>query len=131
MDSLASVAAILAAIISLGFAGAQAYWAMGGKWGLGGAWGGGYSVLPTRLRIGSAASTLVFIAAAALVLARADYWEPFVSSDIVRTGTWVFAGATVLSALGNFASSSKWERFMNGPIALVLAGLFIVVALSD
>jgi hypothetical protein len=39
----------------------------------------------------------------------------------------------VLSALGaivNFASSSRWERFGWGPLALVLALLSLLVAVS-
>ena len=33
-------------------------------------------------------------------------------------------------ALMNFASSSPWERFLWGPLALVLAGLCFVLARS-
>jgi hypothetical protein len=35
-----------------------------------------------------------------------------------------------LGAVLNFASPSSWERFMWGPIALILAGLCLLLALS-
>lgn len=50
--------------------------------------------------------------------------------SIFRWGVWVLVGAMTLSALGNFASSSGWERFLNGPVALLLALLCLVVALG-
>ncbi len=130
MDSTADAAAVLAVIISLVVAGFQAYWASGRTRWLAEAWGGAYTELPPRLRIGSAVSTLVFIIAAALVLARADYWELSVSFEVVKWGTWVFAVVFLLSSFANFASSSKWERYLNGPSSLALAGLFLIVARS-
>ena len=87
MDTLTDVAAVLAAIISLVVGGFQAYWALGGTRWLAGAWGGAYTELPLRLRFGSAASTLMFVVAALLVLTRAGYWELFVSSEVVKWGT--------------------------------------------
>jgi uncharacterized membrane protein YhhN len=42
----------------------------------------------------------------------------------------VLVGAIALSALGNFASSSGWERFLMGPVALLLALLCFIVALG-
>jgi hypothetical protein len=37
----------------------------------------------------------------------------------------------VLAALLNFASHSSWERFLWAPVALILAVLCLVVALSE
>lgn len=37
---------------------------------------------------------------------------------------------TALSGLANLASSSGWERFLMGPVALLLAFLCLVVALG-
>jgi hypothetical protein len=42
----------------------------------------------------------------------------------------VFAGISVISALVNFASQSRWENFVWGPIALILAVLCVTVARS-
>lgn len=130
MDSSADVAAVLATIISLVIAGFQAYWASGGKRWLAGAWGGAHTELPPRLRVGSAASTLMFIVTAAFVLARADFWEPAFSFEVVKWGTWVFAVIFLLSSIANLASSSKWERYLNAPSSLALAALFLIVARS-
>jgi hypothetical protein len=38
--------------------------------------------------------------------------------------------ASVPPALMNFASPSSWERFLWGPVALILTGLCLVVARS-
>jgi hypothetical protein len=54
----------------------------------------------------------------------------FVPFRVFERGTWVLAALMTLSALGNFASSSAWERFLNGPVALVLALLCFVVAVG-
>jgi hypothetical protein len=37
----------------------------------------------------------------------------------------------VLGTLANFLSRSPWERFLLGPVTLVLAGLCLVVARAD
>ena len=34
------------------------------------------------------------------------------------------------SALGNFASPSRWERFLLGPVALAVSLLCLIVALA-
>jgi len=46
-------------------------------------------------------------------------------------GTWFFAVAMAIGAVPNFASQSRWENVVFGPLALVLAALCIVVARSD
>ena len=45
-------------------------------------------------------------------------------------GTWILVGVLLVGALMNFASSSPWERFLWGPLALVLAVLCFVLARS-
>ncbi len=42
----------------------------------------------------------------------------------------MFVAVLALSALANLASSSSWERFLNGPIALLVALLCFIVARS-
>ncbi len=48
--------------------------------------------------------------------------------SVSRWGIWVLVAVLALSALGNFASSSNWERFLLGPIALLEALLCLIVA---
>jgi hypothetical protein len=103
--------------------------ALGVPWGAA-AWGGSDAVLPTELRIASAASVLVFIAAAAIVLGRAGYWGQRLPRRLMHWGTWGLVVVFSLSALANAASSSPWERWLLAPIALLLAVMCLLVARS-
>ena len=71
-----------------------------------------------------------WILAALIVLGRAGFdVSPF--SDVVeRWGTWVLVGLLPIGGLMNIASSSRWERYLWGPLALILAVLTLVVALN-
>lgn len=112
------------------FAGFQLLLALGAPWG-GAAYGGFHEgVLPPRLRIASAASAVVLIVAALVVLGRGGYWGATLPSGIFHWGTWLLVALITLSALANFASSSNWERFLWGPVALLLAFLCLVVLLA-
>jgi hypothetical protein len=43
---------------------------------------------------------------------------------------WVLVVLLPVGALMNIASSSRWERYLWGPLALILAVLALVVALN-
>jgi hypothetical protein len=94
------------------------------------AWGGRHARLSTRLRIGSAVAVVFWILAALIVLGRAGFEvSPF--PDVVeRWGMWVLVVLLPVGALMNIASSSRWERYLWGPLALILAVLALVVALN-
>jgi hypothetical protein len=124
-------AAAVAATAFIVVAGCEMFWALGGSRGLSGAWGGNRDHLPVGLRVASAFAAFLLGAGAIIVLGRARYW---VSSDrlgILRWGTWALVAVMGLSAIANFASSSDMERFQNGPAALLLALLCLVVARSQ
>lgn len=93
-----------------------------------GAWGGTQTQLPTSLRLASAAAIVVYGLAALVVLRRAGFSIRWISPTVARIGTWVLVVVLTLSALGNFLSQSPWERFVNGPVGLVLAALCLIVA---
>jgi hypothetical protein len=105
---------------------------VGSGWflGTGRAWGGEYDDLPARLQVSSGISAIVLAAAAVIVVGRAGIRLLDLPNGVLHWGTWVIVALTGLSALANFASSSDWERFMNGPIALLVAILCIAVARS-
>jgi hypothetical protein len=124
-------AAILAAVLLLITAAFQVWWALGGSWGLGGAWGGEYTVLPDSLRLSSGISAIVLVFAVVIVLERAGYGLLNLRHEVLRRGIWVVVAVNGVSALANFASSSDWERYMNGPVALIVAILCLAVARSD
>jgi len=111
-------------------AGFEVFWAYGGSWGLSGAWGGSHEHLPVALRVASAFAAVLLVAGAIIVLGRARYWASSDRFGILRWGTWALVGVMTLSALANFASSSSSERLQNGPVALLLALLCLVVARS-
>jgi uncharacterized membrane protein YhhN len=49
---------------------------------------------------------------------------------MARIGSWILVALLTLGALANFMSNSPWERFLFGPVSLVLAGLCLVAACS-
>jgi hypothetical protein len=92
------------------------------------AMGGTHTYLPAGLRIVSGIATLLWPLAALVVLGRGGYRVPLISARVSRTGTWGLVGLLSLGVLMNLASSSDWERFLQAPIAAVLAALCLVVA---
>ena len=109
----------------------EIFWALGGSWGLSGAWGGGHDHLSVPLRVASWFAAVLLVTSAIIVLGRARYWASTDRFGILHWGTWALVGVMALSALANFASSSRVERFQNGPVALLLALLCIVVASAN
>jgi hypothetical protein len=94
------------------------------------AWGGASATLPPELRVASSVSAVVWLLAAAVVLGRAGYWGTRWPA-VFRRATWFLAALLTLGALVNFASSSPWERFGWGPLALALAVLCLRLARSQ
>ena len=92
------------------------------------AYGGGQAELTTALRTASGAAVVVWASAALIVLGRARLWHAARLEQVFRRGTWLFAGVLTVGALMNFASPSVWENVIMGPLALVLAILFVIVA---
>jgi hypothetical protein len=81
-----------------------------------------------RQRIASTVGAVVLILGGLIVLGRTGYWESSLPFSVFRWGTWALVAGMALSALWNFASSSPWERFLMGPMALLLALVCLVVA---
>lgn len=125
----ARIAATVAASGFILVASFQVFLALGVPWGRA-AWSGAHDVLPPGLRFASATSAVVLIVAALVVLGRAGYWGATIPFGVFRWGAWALVAAMTLSALANFASSSGWEQFLMGPVALLLALLCLVVALD-
>ena len=130
MDSApAEAAAVSAAIGFLAIAVFQLALALGAPLGRA-AWGGTHTTLPARLRIASAVAVGVWVLAAGVVLARGGLEILDLPKGLVRVGTWVLVGLLPLGALMNFASRSRWERFLWGPVTLILAVLCFTLARS-
>jgi hypothetical protein len=96
------------------------------------AWGGAnHGRLPTDLRIGSGIAIVVYAVAGSVILARAGFGVRFVPGTLARVGSWVLVVLLTVGSLANFASQSPWERYLLGPVTLVLAALCLVVARSS
>jgi hypothetical protein len=92
-------------------------------------WGGAHSVLPAPLRIASASSLVLYIFFAAVLLGKAGE-APLISSKFAGIAIWVITAYFFLGILMNAISRSKPERLVMTPTALILAIVFLVVALS-
>ena len=123
---IAAVAAALGFLLQAAF---QAVLALGAPLGSA-SWGGAYEgQLPTSLRIASGVAVCVYVLFALIVLGRGGFRGVPLPSGVLRWGTWALVGLMFLGALPNLASSSGWERFGWGPLALILALLCLFVAL--
>lgn len=94
------------------------------------AWGGQYTVLPPRLRVGSALSVVVYALFAFIAFERADITNVFSSSPIAVITMWVIAAYLLLSVLPNLASKSASEKRVMVPVSLALAILATLIAVS-
>lgn len=85
--------------------------------------------LPASLRAASVVTVLLYVVMALVVLDRAGAVD-VLPAAVSRTGAWVVVAVLALSTLANLASRSRPERLTMTPVALVLTGLAVVVAVS-
>jgi hypothetical protein len=122
-------AAVAAAVGFAGMAGFELALALGAPLGRA-AMGGTQAYLPAGLRMASGTLAVFWALAALLILRRAGYRVPVFSAHVARAGTWALAILLTLGVLMNLASSSDWERYLQAPIAAVMAALCFRVARS-
>jgi hypothetical protein len=91
------------------------------------AWGGDSADLTSSQRVGSAVSVVVYAAAAAVVLARVGLTTRPRRRWLLSWGPWFLAALFALSGFANLASQSRWETYLLGPSAVVLAALCVVI----
>lgn len=132
--TLAQAASVLAAVLIGGVAVFQVALAAGTPYG-GAVFGGkaptNDGVLTTPFRILAAVQALVLVALGWVLLARTEV----AGITLPAGGTpswliWAILGFLVLNTLGNFSAPHPIERWVMGPITLVLSGLTLVIALS-
>lgn len=85
-----------------------------------GAWGGMHRVLPTHLRIGSAVSVGIFLLGIACVAETAHIATVFNAPVFSQAVVWGLTGLTALSTVGNAMSTSKLERAIMTPYAIIM-----------
>jgi hypothetical protein len=127
LRAVVEAAAVLASALLAGLAVFQAGLAAGRPWGRL-AWGGQHSVLPTRLRIGSAVSIALYAAVIAVLLTAALPVR-LLPQGFADVAIWVLVGYFTLGILLNGISRSRAERAVMTPVVLVLALCCLVVAL--
>ena len=93
------------------------------------AWGGAHRVLPTRLRIGSLVSIVIYAVIAVLALDRVGLVD-VVPDGVSTVGMWIVFAYFVLGIPLNAMSRSRPERYTMTPVVTVLALLSLLVALS-
>jgi hypothetical protein len=91
------------------------------------AWGGQQDVLPSRLRVGSAVASVVYVVVGWVLVARTAQG----AGGILGVVTWVVAGFFLLGTAGNLVSRSLPERLVMTPVAFALCALTVVVAIQD
>jgi hypothetical protein len=129
MGSMNTAAAILFAIVTFGAIVFQIALALGAPWGqyaMGGAFPGR---LPTAMRVAALVQAVVLGLLAMVVLAHAG----LVDIPVVRDLPWLIWVAVAFSAVSlvlNAISRSAGERRIWVPVALVMLGSSLVVALT-
>ena len=93
------------------------------------AWGGAHRVLPTRLRIGSAVSIVVYALIDVIAWDRVGAIDVF-PAPFSEVAMWVIFGYFVLGILMNAISRSKPERNLMVPVSIVLAVLSFLIAMG-
>ena len=120
-------AALAASVGFLAIAAFQAALALGAPLGRA-AWGGTQTDLPVGLQIASGVAIAVWLFAAAIVLGRVGIEIVPLPSNVLRRGVWVLVVILAIGALMNFASPSPWERFLWGPVGVILSVLTLSIA---
>ena len=94
------------------------------------AWGGQNTRLPSKLRIGSAVSVLVYGLFVYIALARVGTIETPAPGLAIVIAMWVVTAYLFLSVLPNLASKSRPEKLLMVPVSAVIAVLALGIALS-
>ncbi len=102
--------------------------ALGAPWGRL-AWGGAHRVLPTRLRVGSAVSLVVYALIDVIAWDRVGAIDVFPDA-FSAIAMWVVFAYFALGIVVNAVSRSKPERYVMVPVTIVLAVLSFLIAMG-
>ncbi len=93
-------------------------------------WGGAHEVLPTKLRIGSVVSIVLYALFALVLVDRSGLASVFGGGVFGVVAAWVLFGYFTLGIIMNAISRSTLERKVMVPATAVLAACTLVIALS-
>ena len=94
------------------------------------AWGGRQTELTPGLRVASLAAILVLGVFIYIVRYRAGLVGSVPTPTTIGMLAWVVTGFMALNTLGNFASLSRTERWLFGPVTLMITAASLIVAVS-
>lgn len=94
------------------------------------AWGGAHKVLPSKLRIGSAISIVLYAIFAVVILNSAGIIDVIGNKSIANTAIWALTAYFTIGVAMNAISRSKPERAVMTPVALLLAILCLAISLN-
>lgn len=126
---LAQLAAIAACVLLAALAVFQAALMAGAPLGRF-AWGGQHNVLPTKLRIGSATSIILYVLFAYVALSKAGMAAPLVNQDFTDVFCWVLTAYFAVGIVLNGISRSKPERLIMTPTVVILTALYLALSLN-
>lgn len=126
---LAQLAAIAACVLLAALAAFQAALVAGAPLGRF-AWGGQHNVLPTKLRMGSATSIILYVLFANVALAKAGMAAPLVNQGFTDVFCWVLTVYFAVGIVLNGISRSKPERLVMTPTVVILTALYLVLSLN-
>lgn len=93
-------------------------------------WGGRQTELTVTMRITSVVAAVILGAFIYIIRYRAGLIGGVPAPTAVRIAAWVVTGYMALNTVGNFASVSAVERFVFGPMTIVMAVACLIVAAS-
>jgi predicted neutral ceramidase superfamily lipid hydrolase len=111
----------------------QAALAFGAPWGAhayGGRMAQDDGVLPRKWRAASAGASVVLVAFASVMLARAGVCCSSVNDTLVTVLSWMVVAYMAINAAMNFASKDPVERWLFGSVSALLVVLCAVIAAS-
>ena len=124
-------AALILAVLLIGLALFQFALAIGAPWGRA-AFGGFVERPSPELRISAAVATVIWTAAALIVLRRAGLpvWAPLPASWL-HVAVWILVGLLALSIIVNAISPSVLEKSIWVPFGVVTTTLAVIVAVNS
>jgi hypothetical protein len=87
--------------------------------------------LTPSLRVGSLVAALVLGVFAYIIRYRAGLVGSVPQPTVIRIAAWAVTGYLALNTLGNFASVSPVEKFLFGPLTILMTAACLIVAASQ
>jgi hypothetical protein len=103
----------------------------GAPWGEFAFGGQNKGVLPRNLRIGSVITAFLYLGMAGHYLAQLGVFPKLLSPELNQMANWAIVGINALALIMNTITPSKRERMIWAPVALVLLGTSLLVALNQ